>query len=332
MKRRWFVWVSAVSLLLPTTTTLASSVSEVSVTDVNHQSSVTSVQESSSLKLSIEKKYEFLKAQGILKGKPDGKAHFEAKLSRAELAVSLYRLFKLKPPVAKIAPFADTTKHWAKDEMMAVKLQGWMEPFDGWNFRPNQKMTIEEVAQVLAKAAQLEVNDGVSVEKLPASDWAQGALSAVVAKEFLPKETDYRKPATRTHLVHGLYGVYQFMNTNGGIWAGGLEPKLAVEPLGDHNYQWTYIVKNQTEKEQIVNISASIYDYILKKDGKKVEQYTDNKKWIMVYREKTLKQGEELTFSGEFIDLEKGKYELEIWLIDSKWPKTKTSIEFEITE
>jgi hypothetical protein len=331
LKKKWFVMVSAVSLLLPTST-LAGSTGEATGGDVKRLPNVVSVQTSANQELSIVEKYDFLKAQGILKGKPDGKAHFEAELSRAELAVSLYRLFKLKPPVAKIAPFADTSKHWAKDEMMAVKLQGWMEPVDGWNFRPNKKMTIEEVVQVLAKAAELKVSEDGSTENWPASDWAQGYIAAVLAKEFLPKETDYRKPATRSHLVHGLYGVYQYMNTNGGIWAGSLEPKLTVEPLNNQDYKWTYTVKNQTENEQIVNVSASVFDYILKKDGNKVEQYTDNKKWIMVYREKTLKQGEELTFSGEFTGLTKGKYELEIWLIDSKWPNTKTTIEFEIKE
>jgi hypothetical protein len=319
--KKWLALFSALVLLVPTST-LAS-------VDGNNRTSEVNRSETTNQQLSLESKYLFLKEKGILKGKPDGLAHLEMELSRAELAVSLYRLFKLEKPVVKIAPLTDTKKHWAKDEILAVTLQGWMDTDNERKFHPNKKMTIEEVAQVLVKAAELNVEDYASIW-LPASNWAQGYMAAVLTEKFLSGEEDYRAVATRSHLVYSLFELSHYLDSNGGIWEGSMEPKLAVKAITEDDYQWTFTVKNQTEKEQIVNISASVFDYILKKDGKKVEQYTDNKKWIMIYKETILKQGEELTFTGEFTDLKPGKYELEIWLIDGNWPEAKTKVEFEV--
>lgn len=321
--KKWLVLFSAFVLLVPTST-LAS-------VDGNNRINEISRFEITNQQLSLEDRYLFLKEKGILKGKPDGLAHFEMELSRAELAVSLYRLFKLEKPLVKIAPLTDTTKHWAKDEILAVTLQGWMDTDNERKFHPNKKMTIEEVAQVLVKAAELNVGDYASIW-LPASDWAQGYMAAVLTEKFLSSEKDYRKVASRSHLVYSLYELSHYLDSNRGIWEGSMEPKLAVEAISKDDYQWTFTVKNQTEKEQIVNISASKFDYILKKDGEKVEQYTDNKKWIMLYQETTLKQGEELTFTGQFTDLKPGKYELEIWLTDSNWPNARTNVEFEVMD
>jgi hypothetical protein len=319
--KKWLALFSTLVLLVPTST-LAS-------VDGNNQINEVTRAEITDPQLSLESKYSFLKEKGILKGKPDGLAHLESELSRAELAVSLYRLFKLEKPLVKIAPLTDTTKHWAKDEILAVTLQGWMDTDDNRKFHPNKKMTIEEVAQVLVKVAKLNVDEYASIW-LPASNWAQGTMAAVLTEKLLSGEEDYRAVATRSHLVYSLYALSHHLDANGGIWEGRMEPKLAIKAITEDDYQWTFTVKNQTEKEQIVNISASQFDYILKKDGEKVEQYTDNKKWIMLYKETTLKQGEELTYSGEFTDLKPGKYELEIWLIDGNWPGAKTNVIFEV--
>jgi hypothetical protein len=320
--KKWLAALAAMSLLVPSTT-LAS---------INEQKPRIEMSHSANEELSIEAKYEFLIEKGIHKGKPDGTAQLEAELTRAELAVTLYRLYQLEKPVAKIAPFADSRKHWAKDELMAVHLKGWMGPDDGWKFSPNKKMTLEEVAEILVKATGLDIDKYASIW-LPAGNQAQGYLAAALTENFLTGEADYRKKALRSHLVHSLYEIYHYENAKpGGIWEGLMEPKLVVNKENEDSkeVEWTFTVKNQTEKEQIVNISASQFDYILKKDGVKVEQYTDNKRWIMLYKETILKQGEELTYSGKFLDLAKGKYELEIWLIDGNWPNAKSKINFEI--
>lgn len=283
---------------------------------------------SAPITVSLEDRYEFLREKGILKGKKDGKAHFDSSLTRAELAVSLYRLFKLEDKNGK-STYKDVHKHWAKDAILAVTVKGWMQGEKGNKFNPNHKMTIEEVAKVLVQATELNVDEYASIW-LPASTWAQGYMAAALTEGFISGEDDYRNNALRSHLVYSLYEVYHFLNPKeDGIVAGSLEPKISLSNTED-DYKWTFTVKNQTEKEQIVNISGSTFDYLLKKDGKKLEQYTDNKKFIMIYIEKTLKQGEELTFSGEFLDLKKGEYELEVWLSDTNWPDARATVQFEV--
>jgi hypothetical protein len=315
--KKWLILLSTMILLVPTST-LAS-------VDGNTMNRDVVYKVSASQELSLEDRYAFLKSKGILKGK----AEFDATLTRAELAVSLYRLLKLENPKGK-ADFADTKTHWAKNEIHAVKEKGWMGAAEKGNkFNPNKTMTIEEMAKVLVKATGVKVGDYASIW-LPGSNWAQGYLAAALTEGFISKEDNYREKAKRSHLVYGLYEVYNYQYKEGGIVAGTLEPKVSIEKANENSFKWTFTVKNQTEKEQIVNISGSKFDYILKKDGQKLEQYTDNKKFIMIYQEKTLKQGEELTYTGELHNLTKGKYELEIWLADRNWPNAKTKIKFQV--
>lgn len=316
--KKWLILLTSMALLAPATSTFAN------VDGVHRDTRIVAAQ----AEVSLAERFEFLKEKGILKGKGDGKNHFEASLTRAELAVSLYRLLKLDDSTGK--EFSDIGKHWAKKEIQAVAKLGLMGAAEKDNkFNPNKHMTIEEVAKVLVKATGLNTGDYASIW-LPASSWAQGYLAAALTEGFLAKEDNYRDKALRSHLIYGLYEVYHYKHKDGGIVAGTLEPKASIEKINDNSYKWTFTVKNQTEREQVVNISASQFDYLLTKDGVKVEQYTDNKKFIMIYREVTLKQGEELTYSGELNGLAKGKYELEIWLIDNNWPNAKTKISFEV--
>lgn len=318
--KKWFVLLSAMALLIPT--------SAVASGDGNISRSEEFRLISAKQDVSLQERYEFLLEKGILKGKADGKAHFDASLTRAELAVSLYRMFNLEEQKGN-THLKDVEKHWAKKSIHAVYKKGWMVGEKGNKFNPNKKMTIEQLAKVLAKATKLNVNEYASIE-LEASNWAKPYLAAALAEGFLTSEENYRETALRSHLVYSLYEVYHFINEDSGIVAGTLEPKVTISNTKDHDYKWTFTVKNQTEKEQIVNLSGSKFDYILKKDGQKIEQYTDNKKFIMIYIEETLKQGEELSFDGELLGLAKGKYELEIWLVDKNWPDAKTKIEFEV--
>ncbi|MFD2446745.1 BsuPI-related putative proteinase inhibitor [Bacillus sp. CGMCC 1.16607] len=321
--KRWFVLFSTMVMLVPATSGFASGEG----TSIKREGSRLEVKAPHAV--TLEERYAFLLENGILKGKKDGKAQFDSSLTRAELAVSLFRLFKLEE-VKDTSPYQDVKKHWAKDAILAITKKGWMEGEKGKNFHPNQKLTIEEVAKVLVKATQLNENDYASIW-LPASNWAQSYMAAALTEGFLSKEDDYRVDAKRSHLVYSLYEVYHFLHPKeGGIIAGSLEPKATISNTKNNDYKWTFTVKNQTEKEQIVNVSGSQFDYILKKDGKKVEQYTDDKMFIMIYKEQTLKQGEELTYTGEFLGLAKGMYELEIWLIDNNWPNAKKTITFEV--
>lgn len=115
-----------------------------------------------------------------------------------------------------------------------------------------------------------------------------------------------------------------------GIIAGTLEPSLTYEKQNDA-YVFTFTVKNQTERVQTVTFTSSKkYDYILYRDGQKVKQYSEGKMFAQIYEERTLKQGEELSFQETFRGLEPGTYTLEWWLADQNWPNARAKVTFTV--
>ncbi|RXS87324.1 BsuPI-related putative proteinase inhibitor [Geobacillus sp. PK12] len=115
-----------------------------------------------------------------------------------------------------------------------------------------------------------------------------------------------------------------------GIIAGTLEPSLTYERQNDA-YVFTFTVKNQTERVQTVTFTSSKkYDYVLYRDGQKVKQFSEGKMFAQIYEERTLKQGEELSFQETFRGLEPGTYTLEWWLADPNWPNARATATFTV--
>ncbi|MGZ0087313.1 BsuPI-related putative proteinase inhibitor [Caldibacillus thermoamylovorans] len=115
-----------------------------------------------------------------------------------------------------------------------------------------------------------------------------------------------------------------------GIIAGTLEPSLTYEKENGA-YVFTFTVKNQTERVQTVTFTSSQkYDYILYRDGQKVKQFSEGKMFAQIYEERTLKQGEELSFQETFRDLAPGTYTLEWWLADKNWPNARAKVTFTV--
>ena len=279
--------------------------------------------------LTLDEKYAFLQDKEIFKGKADGKAHLDKKMTRAELAVVIDRMLELE--VKGKHSFKDLKKHWAKDEIEAVVDAGYMEGSEG-KFLPNKHVTLEELASVLVKVTELDTGDYASIW-LPGSDWAQGYLAAALTEELLGKADDYTAKATRGDLVQSIYQTYQMLFTNGGIVAGTLEPSLTYVENKNGSFDFTYEVKNQTEKVQTLEFtSGQRFDYDLYKDGKEIYQYSMDKMFILEYAQIELKQGEELTFNDTLKDLKPGNYEIEFWLADkdNAWPDAKTKISFKV--
>ncbi len=282
------------------------------------------------LELSIEQKYAFLKKQGIFNGKTFGKAHLNKKVTRAELAVVIDRMLDLR--ASKDTSFKDLKKHWAKNEITAVVEAGIMEGKGNNTFQPNKHVTLEELAHVLVKLTDLNKDEYMSIW-LPGSDWAQSYLAAALTEDLLQGAEDYTKQAKRSHLVYGIYQAYQMLRTNnGGIVAGSLESTINYTKNKDGSYNFTYKVKNQTEKRQTLKYSSGQrFDYRLYKDGKQIYQYSMDKLFIMEYKEIELKQGEELTFIEKLENLKPGNYEIEFWLVAADMAETtKKKVQFNV--
>lgn len=159
-----------------------------------------------------EKNIKQMVASGSVGGYPDGSFKPKSTITRAEFATMLVKAFKLENEGGKI--FADTANHWAKDYIMQATANGVVSGYDVNTFGPDNLITREQMAIMIAKAAKLtnagEGNafaDGTQI-----ADWAKeavakangnGIISGYPDNTFRPKATATRAEAV-TVIVNAL--------------------------------------------------------------------------------------------------------------------------------
>lgn len=153
-------------------------------------------------------KFDALAAKGVLNGYPDGQAHLEKDLTRAEFAKIVTKLFDLKEVTGKLS-YKDkgyTAKNWAVPYIEAVTAANLMQGKDTVKgiFDYNGKVTVEEVAAVLFRALKLETP---ATTDNSASAWAKGYAQAVINAGLVAKSTNFKANATRSLVVETAYAV-----------------------------------------------------------------------------------------------------------------------------
>ncbi|MBE5040810.1 S-layer homology domain-containing protein [Ructibacterium gallinarum] len=164
---------------------------------------------------------------GIIEGF-EGNFKPDDAITRAEMAVIIDRLMIY--PAATENPFSDLTEDWYKEAVLKAAENEVLFGYDGMA-RPNDTITREEAAVMLARALHIEPKTG----ELPfsdrdeVSDWATGYLTAMAEKKYIrgfadgtfaPQETMtrsytiallnntigglYQKPGTYTDQVEGI--------------------------------------------------------------------------------------------------------------------------------
>ncbi|MFC3747546.1 Ig-like domain-containing protein [Paenibacillus sp. GCM10012306] len=161
-----------------------------------------------------QQKFDALAAKGILNGFPDGKAHLENDLTRAEFAKIVTKLFDL-PEVTNKLSYKDkgyTATNWAVPYIEAVTAANLMEGKDTVKgiFDYNGKVTVEEVATVLFRALKLEAP---ATTDNNASAWAKGYVQAIIDKGLIAKNIAFKANATRSLVVEAAYAVDQLSST-----------------------------------------------------------------------------------------------------------------------
>ncbi|WP_031406708.1 BsuPI-related putative proteinase inhibitor [Geobacillus vulcani] len=157
------------------------------------------------------------------------------------------------------------------------------------------------------------------------------ALAGMVAASALLVHVNAdNRPQAKDHLLGPAPAGKPASAGGKGIIAGTLEPSLTYKKKNGV-YVFTFTVKNQTERVQTVTFtSGKKYDYILYRDGKKVKQFSEGKMFTQIYEQRTLKQGEELSFQETFRGLKPGTYTLEWWLADKNWPNARAKVTFTV--
>ncbi|NUU60906.1 Ig-like domain-containing protein [Paenibacillus agri] len=161
-----------------------------------------------------QQKFDALAAKGILNGYPDGKAHLEYDLTRAEFAKIVTKLFDL-PEVTNKLSYKDkgyNATNWAVPYIEAVTAANLMEGKDTVKgiFDYNGKVTVEEVATVLFRALKLEAP---ATTDNSASAWAKGYAQAIIDKGLVAQNTAFKANATRSLVVETAYAVDQLSST-----------------------------------------------------------------------------------------------------------------------
>ncbi|MCM3000731.1 S-layer homology domain-containing protein [Paenibacillus cellulositrophicus] len=160
-----------------------------------------------------QQKFDALAAKGIFNGYPDGSAHLEKEMTRAEFAKVITKLLGLKEVTGTLS-YKDKgydAKNWAVPYIEAVTAAGIMQGQDSVKkiFNYNGKVTIQEMATVLTRALKLEVPANPSNN---AADWAKGYVQAAIDKGLISKDANFKANASRSQLVEAAYAIDQAAN------------------------------------------------------------------------------------------------------------------------
>lgn len=155
--------------------------------------------------MDAQAKFDALKELGIFEGYSDGTAGLDKEMTRAEYAAVLVRMLGLEKS-SGTSSYTDVSDHWGHTDgyIEAVTKAKIMEgPADGI-FDPDGKVTKEQLATIMVRALNLQVDADAEVEG-DVSDWAKGYVAAAVKAGLIANDTDFTGNATREILVNSTY-------------------------------------------------------------------------------------------------------------------------------
>ncbi len=126
-----------------------------------------------------------LMEKGIVPVLPDGSFPPDTTISRAEFTAMLVKAFHLDITNGRV--FKDTERHWAKDYIAVAHAYGIVSGYSDTAFGPDDPITREQVAAILAKAAAFKKSDAGSAftDSETISPWANDAVAAAAALQII---------------------------------------------------------------------------------------------------------------------------------------------------
>ncbi len=127
---------------------------------------------------------------GAISGYPNKTFKPNNNITRAEFATVLVKAFKLENKSGKI--FADTQSHWAKDYIATAAANGIVSGYGESTFGPDDLITREQMAVMIAKVAELTDTDAAvsftDIESI--SNWAKSAVASAAEAKIISGYTD----------------------------------------------------------------------------------------------------------------------------------------------
>ncbi|MEK8216624.1 hypothetical protein [Paenibacillus sp. FSL L8-0463] len=180
-------------------------------------------------------KFDALAAKGILDGFPDGQAHLEKDLDRAQFAKIITKLFDLPQVTPTTLSYKDkgyTKTMWATPYIEAVTAAGYMKGTDPVKgiFNYSGKVTVQEIAAVLHRALKLETPTTTDNN---AAVWAKGYAQAVVNAGLVAKGIDFKSSATRSLVVEAAYAAANYSKAPTVVSGDALNPTSVLVTFSD---------------------------------------------------------------------------------------------------
>ncbi len=138
---------------------------------------------------------------GWIKGFPDGTLRPDQKITRGEFAAFVDRICDLTAPTDKV--FSDTINHWASPSISKFKALNLYNMYSA-SFRPNDYLTREEMADFIAKLANIrntgnnpytDLNESNPYYSSILKSVQSGIMVGMDYNKFGPKETATRAQA-----------------------------------------------------------------------------------------------------------------------------------------
>lgn len=160
-----------------------------------------------------QEKYDALVEAGIFEGFPDGQAHLDQNMTRAQAAKIVALVLGLEQDASAASVYKDLKDaEWAAGYIGAATEAGILNGRGNGIFDPSSNVTFQELAKIMVEALDLDVDEGATVEG--ASDWAKAYVAAAVAAGLIPAQTDYTAPASREILVAASYVAQETIQAN----------------------------------------------------------------------------------------------------------------------
>ena len=123
---------------------------------------------------------EYVYDHALMNGYEDGTFGPQNNITRAEFATVMSRFLKLADNPGAAEKFADANQHWAKSYIGALVDAGIVNGTDEASFSPDNNITRQEIATILARAFELsEQAEDTFADDAQISDWARAYIYSV---------------------------------------------------------------------------------------------------------------------------------------------------------
>jgi len=128
-----------------------------------------------------------LAKRGVVGAAGDNRFNPDRSITRAEVVAMLARALKPKGSTAKTALKDVPARHWASDVISQAVNAGWVGGYPDGTFGPDQAVTREEMAAILARAFQLKVGNPTQspFADIKLTRWSVAVLSAMKQKQWI---------------------------------------------------------------------------------------------------------------------------------------------------